>query len=89
MNGKVQLYIFIIKKLWHWGSKSTPVPNTNGFASQWNIGLSVIILLCSSHNSGAAKLTYHAFYDKSMKFGTVIPWTIPISFGRGGNLAHA
>ena len=39
--------------------------------------------------SGAAKLTYCAFYDKSMKFGTVIPWTISISFGRGGNLAHA
>ena len=39
--------------------------------------------------SGAAKLTYRAFYDKSMKFGTVIPWNIPISFGRGGNLGHA
>ena len=39
--------------------------------------------------SGAAKLTYRAFYDKSMKFGTVIPWTIPIIFGRGGDLAHA
>ena len=38
--------------------------------------------------SWAAKLSYRAFYDKRMKFGTVIPWTIPISFGRGGNLAH-
>ena len=27
-------------KLWHWGSKATPVPNANGFASQWNIGFS-------------------------------------------------
>ena len=26
-------------KLWRWGSKPTPVPNANGFASQWNIGL--------------------------------------------------
>ena len=33
-----------------------------------------------------------SFYDKSMKFGTVIPWTILISFGKGGGggyLAHA
>ena len=26
-------------KLWRWGSKPTPIPNANGFASQWNIGL--------------------------------------------------
>ena len=26
-------------KVWHWGSKPTPGPNANGFASQWNIGL--------------------------------------------------
>ena len=26
-------------KFWRWVSKPTPVPNTNGFASQWNIGL--------------------------------------------------
>ena len=26
-------------KLWHWRSKPTPVPNANGFAWQWNIGL--------------------------------------------------
>ena len=25
-------------KLWRWGSKPTPGPNANGFASQWNIG---------------------------------------------------
>ena len=25
-------------KLWHWGSRQTPGPNANGFASQWNIG---------------------------------------------------
>ena len=43
----------------------------------------------SESYSGAAKLTYRAFYDKSMKFGTVIPLNIPISFGRGGNLGHA
>ena len=24
--------------LWRWGSKLTRGPNTNGFASQWNIG---------------------------------------------------
>ena len=28
-------------KLWHWGSKPTRGPNTNGFALQWNIGFSV------------------------------------------------
>ena len=27
-------------KLWRWGSKPRPGPNTNGFASQWNVGLS-------------------------------------------------
>ena len=26
-------------KLWRWGSKPTPGPNANVFASQWNIGL--------------------------------------------------
>ena len=26
-------------KLWRWGSKPTPGPNANGFASQWNICL--------------------------------------------------
>ena len=26
-------------KLWRWGSKPMQGPNTNGFASQWNIGL--------------------------------------------------
>ena len=25
-------------KVWRWGSKPMPVPNANGFASQWNIG---------------------------------------------------
>ena len=30
-------------KVWCWGSKPTPVPNANGLASQWNIGLSVLI----------------------------------------------
>ena len=30
-------------KLCCWGSKPTPVPNANGFASQWNIGLSLIV----------------------------------------------
>ena len=25
-------------KLWCWGTKPTPGPNANGFASQWNIG---------------------------------------------------
>ena len=27
-------------KVWRWGSKPTPGPNANGFASQWNIGFS-------------------------------------------------
>ena len=27
-------------KLWWWGFKPMRGPNTNGFASQWNIGLS-------------------------------------------------
>ena len=31
--------------------------------------------------SGAAKLSYRAFYDKSMKFGMVIPWTISVLEG--------
>ena len=30
-------------KLWHWGSKLTPGPNANGFASQWNIGFRVYL----------------------------------------------
>ena len=30
-------------KVWRWGSKPTPVPNANGFASQWNIGLNMIL----------------------------------------------
>ena len=25
-------------KVWRWGSKPTPGPNANGFASKWNIG---------------------------------------------------
>ena len=28
-------------KLWRWGSKTTPVPNANGFGSQWSIGLNL------------------------------------------------
>ena len=28
-------------KVWRWGSKPTPVPNANGFASQWYIGLNL------------------------------------------------
>ena len=28
-------------KLWRWGSKPMPVPNSNGFASQWNIGFTI------------------------------------------------
>ena len=36
-------------KLWHWGSKPTPGPNTIGFASQWNIGFTVAFHnICSS-----------------------------------------
>ena len=30
--------------VWRWGSKPTPVPNANGFASQWNIGLRAYFL---------------------------------------------
>ena len=43
---KANFHVFIYQhvgigneKLWRWGSKPTPVPNANGFASQWNIGL--------------------------------------------------
>ena len=32
-------------KLWCWGSKPTPGPNANGFASQWNIGLRAFFIL--------------------------------------------
>ena len=28
------------------GSKPTPGPNSNGFASQWNIGLRYFIMMC-------------------------------------------
>ena len=28
-------------KLWRWESNPTPVPNSNGFAPQWNIGLRI------------------------------------------------
>ena len=32
-------------KVWRWGSKPTPVPNANGFASQRNIGFKVKVML--------------------------------------------
>ena len=32
-------------KVWHWGSKPTPGPNANGFASQWNIGLRALQII--------------------------------------------
>ena len=32
-------------KLWRWGSKPTPGPNANGFASQWNIGINNLVLI--------------------------------------------
>ena len=31
-------------KVWRWGSKPTPVPKANGFALQWNIGLTVTMM---------------------------------------------
>ena len=31
-------------KLWRCGSKPTPGPNANGYASQWNIGFKVRVL---------------------------------------------
>ena len=37
-------------KLWHFGSKSTQGPNTNGFASQWNIGLALHCMCVFSHS---------------------------------------
>ena len=40
-------------KVWRWGSKPTPGPNANGFASQWNIGLRKVLtvktVLLSDH----------------------------------------
>ena len=32
-------------KLWRWGSKPTPGPNANGFASQWNIGFNRVVVI--------------------------------------------
>ena len=32
-------------KLWRWGSKPKRGPNTNGFASQWNIGFKVMMMM--------------------------------------------
>ena len=29
-------------KVWRWGSKPTPVPDVDGFASQWNIGIIIM-----------------------------------------------
>ena len=31
-------------KLWHWGSKPTRGPNTNGFALLWNIGFTLLLI---------------------------------------------
>ena len=37
-------------KVWRWGFKPTPVPNANGFASQWNIICTATMhLTCKSH----------------------------------------
>ena len=30
-------------KVWRWGSKPMPGPNANGFASQWNIGFTILM----------------------------------------------
>ena len=32
-------------KLWCWGSKPTRGPNANGFASQWNIDFTVMMIM--------------------------------------------
>ena len=32
-------------KVWRWGSKPTPGPNANNFASQWNIGVRACMLI--------------------------------------------
>ena len=42
-------------KLWHLGSKPTPVPNAYGFTSQWNIGLTVF-----SKNKSGLKIPRHS-----------------------------
>ena len=44
-------------KVWLWGSKPTPGPNANGFASQWNIGFSLYI---GKQTSGAHPLNNNA-----------------------------
>ena len=38
-------------KLWHWVSKPIPVPNMNGFASQWNTGLKPIFHWITGSNA--------------------------------------
>ena len=38
-------------KVWRWRSKPTPVPNANGFASQWNIDFSILHFIFSARVS--------------------------------------
>ena len=56
--------------------------------TEGSVGKELFHQFACSSGSGAAEVTYCAFYDKSMKFGTVIPSAIPISSGRGSSLAH-
>ena len=47
-NAKIYQHVGIFwvdPKVWRWGSKPTPGPNANGFASQWNIDLIVQIFM--------------------------------------------
>ena len=43
-------------KVWHWGSKPMPIPNANGFASQWNVGLNSNCMLTARFGSLAPTL---------------------------------
>ena len=48
-------------KVWHLGSKPTPVPNANGFALQWTIGF-ILQMLQLVMLAGAVALTVSETY---------------------------
>ena len=55
-------------KLWHWGSKPTRGPNANGFASQWNVGLT---LHCVMSHLGLVSYLLSNTHEYFVFFGEV------------------
>ena len=64
-------------KVWRWGSKPTPGPNANGFASQWNIG-------CRSPPSDIP-LVYKLFYTfvniALIALNVILLWLLRVKVG--------